>query len=127
MNCSLLHRPDASSNAWLHLNLVTIFIVLTRTTKMSYFNPGQLVSGLWLHSVVFPQLGSWPQWLDYGVCCDGYAGSDPMTPPSGSGNFFSIQARNEGTSSAMLLGRDEFVTNRGMLPAPIRQRRDLTS
>jgi hypothetical protein len=38
------------------------------------------------------------------------------TDPAESGNFFSIQERKEGTSSAILLGKDELVMNLGMLP-----------
>jgi len=42
--------------------------------------------------------------------------SEPTAPPSSSGNLRSIQERNDGTSSAILLGNDELVMNRGILP-----------
>ena len=53
----------------------------------------------------------------YNAYNQGHHRAVESTPPvSLSGNFFSIQERNEGTSSAILLGKDELVTNRGILP-----------
>lgn len=45
-----------------------------------------------------------------------YNASDSTPPPSLSGNLRSIHDRKEGTSSAILLGSDEFVMNRGIFP-----------
>jgi hypothetical protein len=45
-----------------------------------------------------------------------YNVSEATAPPSSSGNLRSIHERNEGTSSAILLGKDELVINLGMLP-----------
>ena len=45
-----------------------------------------------------------------------YSASEFTAPPSLSGNLRSIQERKDGTSSAILLGREELVMNRGILP-----------
>jgi hypothetical protein len=54
-----------------------------------------------------------------------YSASELTAPPSLSGNLRSIQERNEGTSSAILFGKEELVMNRGILPGrqiPLRLR-----